>query len=127
MIENTNQAKALVKNDVSKSVLLTGKCSEHFEQWFREKRATSKFRFWMLIETDKVISNSVITEWFDNIGITVDVMPRTADENKIVFEPNTFCLKYEITTEDFVQFDKRIDAVISAINFANVIYNENFV
>ena len=122
------KAKELVKTDVSKSVLLTGKCSQQFEQWFREKRATSKFRFWMLlVETDKIISNSVITEWFDNIGITVDVMPRMADENKIVFEPNTFCLKHEIVTEEFIQFQTRQEAISNAIIQANIIFNMYFV
>lgn len=53
-------------------------------------------------------------------------MPRM-NEEEIVFEPNTFCLKHEITTEDFFQFKKRIDALISAIQKANLIYNEYFV
>ena len=107
--------------------MLTLKAKEEFEKWFREKRATSKFRFWMLIETDTNIINSVITEWFDTVGITVDVMPRMADGNKIVFEPNTFCLKHEIVTEDFIQFETRKEAIENAIIHANVIFNTYFV
>jgi len=120
--DNTQSSQSCV----SKSVLLTDKCGEEFEKWFRQKRATSTFRFWMLVETEKNIVTTVIIEWFDSIGITVDIMPRM-NEDKVVFEPNTFCLKHEITTEDFVQFDNRFDAKIKAIEKANEIYNEYFV
>jgi hypothetical protein len=91
-----------------------------------EKRATSKFRFWMLVEIDQNLINSVIIEWFDIVGITVDVMPRMADDNKIVFEPNTFYLKYEIVTEDFIQFEIRQEAINNAIIKANIIFNTYF-
>ena len=121
---NTNTQ--LLQADVSKSVLLTDKCGQEFEKWFRQKRATSTFRFWMLVETEKNIVTTVIVEWFDIIGITVDIMPRMNDD-KVVFEPNTFCLKHDITTEDFVQFDNRFEAKIKAIEKANEIYNEYFV
>lgn len=107
--------------------MLTLKAKEVFEKWFREKRATSSFRFWMLIENDPNIINYVITEWLDTLGITVDVTPRIADENKIVFEPNTFCLKKEIVTEYFIQFETRQEALHNAIIQANVIFNIHFV
>jgi hypothetical protein len=126
MNTNKSQTEQLTQVAVSKSVLLTEKCGEEFEKWFRQKRATSTFRFWMLVETEKNIVTTVIIEWFDSIGITVDIMPRMNDD-KVVFEPNTFCLKHEITTEDFVQFDNRFDAKIKAIEKANEIYNEYFV
>jgi hypothetical protein len=125
-MENSKNNTQSSQSCVSKSVLLTGKCGEEFEKWFRQKRATSTFRFWMLVETEKNIITTVIIEWFDSIGITVDIMPRM-NEDKVVFEPNTFCLKHEITTEDFVQFDNRFDAKIKAIEKANEIYNEYFV
>jgi hypothetical protein len=75
----------------------------------------------------QILQTALITEWFDAIGITVDVMPRMADDNKIVFEPNTFCLKYEIGTEDFIQFETRQEAIENAIIQANVIFNIHFV
>lgn len=121
-----NLKKQYPQSCVSKSVLLTDKCGQEFEKWFRQKRATSTFRFWMLVETEKNIVTTVIVEWFDSIGITVDIMPRMNDD-KVVFEPNTFCLKHDITTEDFVQFDNRFEAKIKAIEKANEIYNEYFV
>ena len=80
----------------------------------------------MLVEIDQNLINSVIIEWFDIVGITVDVMPRMADDNKIVFEPNTFYLKYEIVTEDFIQFEIRQEAINNAIIKANIIFNTYF-
>ena len=128
-----NEKHAFCQTYVIKSVLLTGKCKEEFLNYYwknyiektrflKEKSETEEF-FNSLYPTFR---NALIIDFFDSIGITIDVVPRM-NKDKVVFEPNTFCLKYEMTTEDFVQFDKRIDAVISAINFANVIYNENFV
>lgn len=80
----------------------------------------------MFFDIPKIVQTSYLIDFFDEIGITVDIIPRMNDE-EIFFEPNTFCLKHEITTEDFVQFNKRIDALISAIQKANLIYNEYFI
>jgi hypothetical protein len=105
--------------------MLTLKSKEVFEKWLEKQEvAPYKIMFW---DIPKIVQSSYITEWFDTVGITVDVMPRMADENKIVFEPNTFCLKHEITTEDVIQFDNRLEAKIKAIEKANEIYNEYFV
>jgi hypothetical protein len=96
--------------------MLTNKAKEVFEIWLRNSTyGNSNY------------GTEIITEWFDTVGITVDVMPRMADENRIVFEPNTFCLKHEIVTEDFIQFEKRQEAIENAIIQANVIYNIHFV
>ena len=118
------QVPQCVKTDVSKSVLISDKCKLDFEKWL-EKQEVSPYKA-MFYDVPKIVQVSYLIDFFDFIGITVDVMPRM-NEEKIIFEPNTFCLKHEITTEDFIQFDQRIDAIISAIQKANVIYNENFV
>lgn len=102
--------------------MLTLKAKEEFDKWFREKRATSRFRFWMLLETEEVIMNATIIEWFDTVGITIDVIPRVLDSS-IVFEPNTICLKYDVVTEDFTHFKSRQEAVSAAITQANNIFN----
>lgn len=80
----------------------------------------------ILDKIPEIFLNSIIIEWFDTIGITVDVMPRMNDD-KIVFEPNTFCLKHEITTEDFSQFELRNKAIEKAIEKANNIFTQFFV
>lgn len=118
------QNKALNKTDVSKSVLISDKCKSDFESWL-EKQEVAPYKN-MFFDIPKIVQTSYLVYFFDEIGITVDIMPRM-NEEEIVFEPNTFCLKHEITTEDFVQFNKRIDALISAIQKANLIYNEYFV
>ena len=108
---------------------LTEKAKEEFEKWFfkyynKDKISVAMFSHEVVFSNlQELAQNAYITEWFDTIGITVDVMPRMADENKIVFEPNTFCLKHEIVTEDFIQFENRQDAIEKAIEKANQIYN----
>jgi hypothetical protein len=119
---------------VSKSVLLTGKCLIDYENGviqlinnIEENPITDNIRCLEWIDqTNNLIKIEHYILWFDSIGITVDIMPRI-NEDKVIFEPNTFCLKHEITTEDFIQFDNRLDAKIKAIEKANEIYNEYFV
>jgi len=105
---------------------LTAKTKEEFEKWFREKRATSKFRFWMLLNTDPNIINSVIIEWFDSVGITIDVMPIL--NNPLKFMPNTFWLEKEfsMTDEEVEYFKSRQEATREAIKKGNEIYNIHF-
>ena len=105
--------------------MLTLKAKDVFEKWL-EKQEVAPYKV-MFCDIPKIVQSSYITEWFDTVGITVDVMPRMADENKIVFEPNTFCLKHEIVTEDFIQFETRQEAINNAIIQANVIFNIHFV
>ena len=124
MNTDKDQNKALNKTDVSKSVLISDKCKLDFESWL-EKQEVAPYKN-MFFDIPKIVQTSYLVDFFDEIGITVDIIPRM-NEEEIVFEPNTFCLKHEITTEDFVQFNKRIDALISAIQKANLIYNEYFV
>lgn len=117
--------------------MLTNKTKETFEIWLRNSTyGNSTYVTGMCYingnarefsSLQKELQNTIITEWFDTIGITVDVMPRMADDNKIVFEPNTFCLKHEIVTEDFIQFNNRNEAISNAIIQANVIFNAYFV
>lgn len=124
MKTENKQNEALNKTDVSKSVLISDKCKSDFESWL-EKQQVAPYKN-MFFDIPKIVQTSYLIDFFDEIGITVDIIPRMNDE-EIFFEPNTFCLKHEITTEDFVQFNKRIDALISAIQKANLIYNEYFI
>lgn len=72
-----------------------------------------------------VCQYAVLTEFFDSVGITVDVIPRMHDD-KIVFVMNTFCLKHEIHDEGLELEPIRKNALKNAIIFANNIYNKHF-
>jgi hypothetical protein len=134
MNKNINENPALSKTSVSKSVLLSGKCLLDYENGIiplinnlEEKPITDKITCLKWIDqSNNLIKIEHYILWFDSVGITVDIMPRM-NENKVIFEPNTFCLKHEITTEDFIEFDNRLDAKIKAIEKANEIYNKYFV
>lgn len=99
-------------------MILTGKAKEDFleyldveEKWFNE-------------EYRPLFEYALIIEWFDSFSITVDVIPRINDENEIVFEPNTFSAKYNITTtDDFDNLKTRQESTRQAIIKANEIYN----
>ena len=139
MKNDINENKALSQTSVSGSAFLVGKAQKDFWDWYllpenlEKNKLTGMWRFSTVnvikvnfLAESEVCQNALITEWFDSVGITVDVMPRMADDNKIVFEPNTFCLKYEIVTEDFIQFKTRQEAIKNAIIQANVIYTCHF-
>ena len=140
MMENDKTQKpALSKTAVSGSAFLVGKAQKDFWDWYllpetlAKNKLTGMWRFSNgnvikvnFLAESEVCQNALITEWFDSVGITVDVMPRMADDNKIVFELNTFCLKYEIVTENFIQFKTRQDSIKNAIVQANVIYTCHF-
>jgi len=100
---------------------LTGKTKEAFLKFTIKNYGFDEYAISYLKET---LQNALIIEFFDSVGITVDVIPRISNENKIVFEPNTLCLKYEIVTENFINFKLRPEATDKAIEKANEIYNE---
>jgi hypothetical protein len=113
-------------------MILTDKAKQEFEKWLKQQqniifnKYTKAFVFMgklVFYDLPETVQFLYISEWFDTIGITVDIIPRMSDENKIVFEPNTFCLKHEIVTEDFIRFETRQEAVYEAIKKANEIYN----
>jgi hypothetical protein len=113
-------------------MILKGQAKEDYLKWYdlnyshiSVESFNSDEDFQLNLKKLKILENSLITQWFDSMGITVDVMPRM-NENKVVFEPNTFCLKHEISTENFIQCDNRFDANIIAIEKANEIYNTYF-
>lgn len=74
----------------------------------------------------KRILNHLIIEWFDSVGVTVDVMPIL--NNPLKFMPNTFWLEKEfsMTDEEVEYFESRQEATLEAIKKANEIYNIHF-
>lgn len=98
-------------------MLLTGKAKEDFEKWFRTKRATAKFRFWMLIETDPCVLNSVIIEWFDSVGIYIEPL-KEYSFGFIIHIGN-----YKDPISSLLGFDSRQEAITEAIKKSNELYN----
>jgi len=112
---------------------MNGKAKEDFESWLRKQpnfiynKYTRKIVFMGKILFEDLpsnIKNAFIIEWIDSVGVTVDVIPRLSEKNGIAFEPNTFCVETEFTTEDFEQFSTRQEATEKAIEVAVNIYNE---
>jgi len=106
-------------------MILTDKCKEEFELWFRQKKANSKFRFWMLIEIEESVLNALIIEFFDSFGIYISVEVYGSPEFKIKYESIV-----SIKSEDWYlqgQFSEiyltRSEATQSAILKANEIFN----
>jgi hypothetical protein len=139
-MDKNTQVPPLSQTNDGGSGFLAGKAQKDFWDWYllpetlQAHKLSGMFKFSNgnvikvnFLAESEVCQNALITEWFDSVGITVDVMPRMADENKILFEPNTFCLKHEIVTEDFLQFETRQDAIRNAIIQANLIYNIHFI
>ena len=131
MSKSTKPSKALVKTDVSKSVLLTDKCKVDFLEYYwknyigktrflNQKSETEEF-FNSLYPTFK---NALIIEFFDSIGIYID---------SGYYSKELLCsgiespkLKIGFISLGTAFFDRN-DAVSSAILKANSLYNENVV
>lgn len=114
--------------------LLNGKAKELFEQWVINnpsghdsqrmvKRYNQKELFVSYVGIGKTLLNALIIEWFDSVGITVDVMP-ILDE-KVKFQPNTFWLEKEIITEEIEYFETRQEATTEAIKKAVELINKD--
>lgn len=108
-------------------MILTGKAKEDF---FKDKTIHlfkdeyNELTEYYFNKLTPFVQSQLIIEFFDSVGITVDVIPRIYDENEIVFEPNTFSAKYNITTiDDFDGLKTRQEATRQAIIKANEIYN----
>tara|TARA_R110000782_G_scaffold130857_1_gene222566 strand:- start:1197 stop:1511 length:315 start_codon:yes stop_codon:yes gene_type:complete len=100
---------------------LTGKAKEDFGMWHFD-RGTPIKEYKSFIELSDTCINAVIIEFFDSVGITIDVMPIL--NNHIKWMPNTFCIEKEITTEDAEYYETRNESIEKAIEKANEIYNE---
>lgn len=95
---------------------LTGKAKEDFEQWFKSKKATPRFRWWMMFTLDTTTVNSTIIDWFDTVGIYIVPF-------KDLDHPNNdwTWLVNDNYTHDY--FKTRQEAISDAIDKANEIYN----
>lgn len=94
-------------------MILTGKAKEDFLKQYGNEE-------W---EIDDIYLHALIIEFFDSVGITVDVMPIL--NNPIKWMPNPFWIEKEISTDDSECYKTRKEATIEAIKKANEIYNAN--
>lgn len=93
-------------------MILTGKCKEKFLEWYNEPETY----FYRL---NKTCQNALIIEWFDSVGIYIDV--------RIEFE-DSFVLKTfnSYAEDDYVgNYSNRQEAIKQAIIKVNEIYNYN--
>lgn len=109
---------------------LTGKCKEDFEKWYFETQCSSNMKFdellphhlhdvfgW-LYNSNKTIQNAFVIDWFDSIGIYVNVLRYSLSE------PNKWVVIKSLCENnlDFI-YSSRQEATIQAIIKANDIYN----
>jgi hypothetical protein len=105
-------------------MILTRKVKKKFGIWhFERNTPIEEYKnFHLLSDTCK---NALIVEFFDSVGITVDVLPILG--NPIKWQPNTFWLEKELLMtdiNDFEYYDTRQEAQIKAIEYANEILNQ---
>lgn len=110
-------------------MILTGKTKKDFEEWTNTNYSFLKLEvkgsgidILEYIENSNML-NALIIEFFDSVGITVDVIPVL--NNPIKWMPNPFWIEKEISTDDSEYYETRTEATIEAIKKANEIYNAN--
>lgn len=103
--------------------MLTSKAKIEFEKWFNNEYPELACDYNGNFNMPDTLYNALIIEWFDSIGITVDVMPIL--NNPLKFMPNTFWLEkeYSMSEEEPEYFDNRQEATQKAIEKACEIYN----
>jgi hypothetical protein len=110
---------------------LTGKCKDDFETWFNNKRneviKDGNFEYdlyyiftYMMPE---VCKNALIIEWFDSVGIVIIIDNNGGCFHFIIKEThnNSFGGLRKHWQDD--ESKKRLDAINSAIEKANELYN----
>jgi hypothetical protein len=105
-------------------MILTRKAKKKFGIWHFE-RNTPLEEYQNLHLLSDACKNALIVEFFDSVGITVDVIPILG--NPIKWQPNTFWLKKELSmsdNEDFEYYNTRQEAQIKAIEYANEVLNQ---
>lgn len=106
-------------------MILTRKAKDDFLKWLQDNyelliEDVGGFSYFWNAQT-RVSEYALIIEWFDSVGITVDVMPIL--DNPIKWVPNTFWIAKEISTDDSEYYETRQQATTEAIKKANEIYN----
>lgn len=141
---NTYPKPQCVQTDVSVSAFLNGKAKQDFEvfQIHRSLVITNADRLenykisfkdlepyshhiWQM---DKVYLNALLIEWFDSVGLFISIIPVIYQNERLN------CFQVEINNKVIGQkiihsrnFNSRTEAILRAIEFANVLYNEKVV
>jgi hypothetical protein len=103
------------------SVGLIGNAKVSFEKWL-DIQDVAPYKV-MFYDIPKIVQNAYITEWFDTIGITIDVIPRLGVDKIIIFSPNTFWYERELMLDEHNEFKTRNEAITKAIETAVEMYN----
>lgn len=99
-------------------MILTGKAKEDFFYWFRENKRDLRKSY-----LDDTCYNALIIEWFDSVGIYIQV-GAISTHGQPIFD-------YNIQEDNTINgmnghtFPSRHEATTEAIKQANIIYNEN--
>lgn len=97
-------------------MILTGKCKKDFGKWIYENDEC-----YFTDESMNIYNNALIIEFFDSVGIYVNVLKYGLSE------PNKWVVIRSLCENnlDFI-YSSRQEATIQAIIKANDIYNERF-
>lgn len=97
-------------------MILTGKSEESFLHWY-----TEKYSEYNLSYKDELHLNSMIIDWFDSVGIYIDIDVSTVT-NIVMFSYFISHKEYFRSTEEY--WKTRSEATKAAIIKANEIYNK---
>lgn len=99
---------------------LTGKAKEEFKNYFDEN-----YRYnWNYYKAKKTLLNALIIEWFDTVGISINLEPIIDFKQKCLYFRPSVNLIY-IKELRGISFKIRNEATDKAIAKANEIYNKN--
>lgn len=96
-------------------MILTGICKEKFLEWLFETYSYQDLSVLYPLH----LSNALIIDFFDSVGIYIGVYPSTNCSQYLMFE-------ISINDDWIGEEENRQEATIQAIKKANDIYNERF-
>lgn len=114
-------------------MILTGKCKEKFEKWYFENHCSSNIKFedllpyhiydvfgW-LYKQSLTIQNALIIEFFDSIGVYIEIHYSSFLGNRFICIVNTN-ENHKVTSFQ----NNRHQAIKKAIKKANDLYNSRY-
>ena len=99
-------------------MILTGQAKKDFEKWYISTESVDIYKGDCNDQVFNTIRNALIIEWFDSVGIYVNISN--------LYHQNSWCYKVKNCPEVFeekIMTKSRKDATIEAIVKANEIYN----
>ena len=107
---------------------LTGKCKQDFEKWLYSNRSKyimfALYDYFNFIQLPHSIQYGVYVDFFDSVGIVIDVSPNSYEKSRIGDGFEWWISKESGSVNDFTP-RTRPEARTKAIEKANEIYNSN--